>query len=307
MKMFPKIGKKTGGFTLIELLVVIAIIAILAAMLLPALAKAKSSALGSKCLSNLKQFTMAWLMYAGDNKEFIVNNHSKGNEDCGQLAWVTSGSVLHIGTWTGDAPVDATDDAIRYGLLFPYNASAGIYRCPADKSMCFSPNQATNRFRSYSISSGMNWEDSKETPPTDGTYVKTTGMMLPNPAPSQASVVWDEAENSIDNNVIGIPYGAYTDPSQTTIDYTQGMNSYWNLPAARHSSGNGSAGVSYADGHAEIHHWQQRYISIIAALPGGSSIPNSGWDVDPATYGDNAATDKDLLFLKHTTPVIVPD
>src|SRR5256885_10907171 len=137
---------KRAGFTLIELLVVIAIIAILAAMLLPALTKAKQKAQGVYCLSNNKQLTLAWLMYPDDYNGNLVPNHDGGSTNP-DLAWALG--------WI-DWNVDQLDNTnILYLLnskLGPYTKNVGIYKCPADVYLCTIRNQKLPRVRSV----GMN-------------------------------------------------------------------------------------------------------------------------------------------------------
>ena len=142
-----------GGFTLIELLVVIAIIAILAGMLLPALGKAKTKAQGNQCMSNQRQLTLAWILYAGDHSDNLVWN---------DLTSDGSGWVRGILDYNGANPHNTNVANLldpNYAKLAPYTQSAGIYKCPADRSYVISGGRRFPRVRSLSLSQAMNSRD----------------------------------------------------------------------------------------------------------------------------------------------------
>lgn len=249
------------AFTLIELLVAIALIAILASLLLPVLSKAKTKAQGVGCLSNLKELTVAWWLYADDNTEKLP----------GQDAWVF-GWLDFNGSNADNTNLLYLLDS-RYASLAPYTRAAGIYKCPADQSAVTIGSRRYPRVRSISMNTALG-DDSLGTayrwwigvPPFRQFHKRTE---LTSPVPARLWVFVDEHPDSINNGDMAVKCDAVGADAQF-VDY----------PASYH---NGACGFSFADSHAEIKKWLDprtkppvTYTGVIDGRPSPNN-PDIAW------------------------------
>jgi len=233
-------SRKVRGFTLIELLVVIAIIAILAAMLLPALSKAKAQTLGISCMNNTHQLTVAWISYSHDFGERLVindNSANSGQQNGGPTSWCDG--VMDWYTTPDNTNFSLLVSSSR-SLLAPYYANGWkIYKCPAD--IYVSPQQSKAGFQERVRSVSMDaWLGQGEKAYSEVPVIKKMSD-LNFPPPSMAWVFVDEDPDSINDAML------YVDP---TLSLTGGE--FDDIPASYH---NHACGFSFADGHSEIHRW----------------------------------------------------
>jgi|ERR1700722_14890110 len=269
-----KFGDRRRAFTLIELLVVIAIIAILAAMLLPALARAKMAAWGTQCVSNLKQCQLAAAEYKGDNNGYLVpNSPYSGYMGAGSsnTAWIDSATGDE--SYPGAASGNTNLALYTTGLLAPYVAKqVGVYKCPADTI----PSDNGQRLRTYSMNGQMGavymvaarWND--DSPALQ--YAKESDIT--HPSPSDAFVFCEESKWSINDGYLEIDShgGGFPD-----------------VPGAYHDN---AMGVSYADGHAEIHKWRTTLLQNAKNHSVSAGKANLDW----LWFSQHAAADPDSTY-----------
>ncbi|MHC4593542.1 MAG: type II secretion system protein [Planctomycetota bacterium] len=234
---------KRRGFTLIELLVVIAIIAILMAILMPTLHRAREQGRRAVCLGNLKQLALAWIAYADDNNDKLVNGAAgwdRGPNDArhpNERPWV--GTCWAPGYGSGEQLPEADQiREIKAGALWPYCKNLKLYSCPTGYR---------GEMLAYAIVHSMNGN------PPSGTYREVGGRRVPK---TEGGVrLWIKDRMQIRNpapayRVVFVDEGWATSYSYA-VHYQQ--ETWWDDPTVRHGDG---TTFSYADGHSEYWKWK---------------------------------------------------
>jgi prepilin-type N-terminal cleavage/methylation domain-containing protein len=223
--------RKSSAFTLIELLVVVAVIALLAAMLLPVLARAKATAKRVPCMNNQKQLALIWIMYASDNDDRLASNGLVDPPDTQRKLWI-QGAFINPGA-------NSTDRYMldpQYALFADYLKTTKVYVCPTDRQTN-ALGGSYPKLRSYSLNAYMGWIGPWDTRLSSAyrifrKYSETTKL------PAGFFLFQDVNPNSICWPYFGV---------QMDTDV------FFNFPGSSHSRGNV---ISYSDGHVQYHRWE---------------------------------------------------
>lgn len=303
-------ARENSAFTRTDLLAVLVTLAILAVLLLPALARTHVRPQGMQCIENLRQITVGWWMYVNDNEGRLAPNRGlfPANFDYNTYPRWVAGD-MRGSTISGQTTIDAVNSQLlvnpKYSLLAPYVQNPALYRCPADRSTWSVNGVETPRVRSYSENGAIGPLDNGQTVSTYGgtthylghwlsgggnhpsdpwrVYIKESDLVAP--SPSGLILMVDEHPNSINDAYFAFQMPA--NPSQT----------YWiDPPTIAH---NNAAGLSYADGHVEMHRWLR---------PGG--IPPAIWAADTVPLGNtinpSIMNNPDVLWMAHRITAPMP-
>ncbi len=270
------------GFTLIELLVVIAIIAILAAMLLPALANAKAKTMAVRCMNNNRQMLYGWNMYPGDFSDLLLasltNTYTAPQK---RELWVMGNFDSTANPW--DSKWDATQNVLLSPLMPYIGKNTEIWKCPADPVRV--PNnlgQKVQRVRSNSMSQVFDagsWLPSTVFGGPYQVYGKLSSIKLP----TKTWVFGEEHPDSINDAAMAVKMAeSINDPDIRVIDF----------PGSYHAGG---CGFAFADGHSEIHKWKSAF--LIRPVTGNPMALNQ------AVPANDIAAKNDLVWWSSVTTV----
>ncbi|HUD45302.1 MAG TPA: H-X9-DG-CTERM domain-containing protein [Candidatus Baltobacteraceae bacterium] len=297
-------GPASAAFTVVELLVVIAAIAILAALLIPGLARGNQQAEGDQCMGNLKQLSEAWLMYNSDNRGHFAPNAgetqqggtSPTNPDLGpggpNAQWCPGRQdpgAIPLPDWLSPstlAPHAANIglEWIQAGLIYPYVKNVQLYLCPADESFGNAFGLRFPHVRSKSMNAWLNplggpWNSGSDDANLR-VYTKESDLTIPGPA--NTWLIIDENQNSINDAFF------VADPTEPSIADPQWID----CPASYH---NGGCGISFCDGHAAIKKWRD---PVVLAQTSMSVGPGQTWSGEGSKYLP------DILWLVNRTTAL---